>query len=259
MNALPPHSLRSRLHAGEFVLGTFVELPSPAVVEILGLAGFDFAIIDREHGSIDLEAAENLVRAAQCVGVAPIVRVAENHPVLVRQPLDMGAAGVQVPQVGSKESAEAVVRSAMFAPEGERGLQPFVRGASYRAVEPATFMASSNRDSVLAVHIEGESGAANLESILEVARIDVIFIGPYDLSQSLGVPGEVNHPKVEKRVAEIAALARAAGKRTGMFCDHPASVARWRAAGITYAALSIDATIFLNACRDLAGQIKEGS
>lgn len=259
MKSIPQSSLRQRLRAGEFVLGTFLEIPAPSLVEILALAGFDFVIIDREHGSIDLDAAENLIRAAQCVGIAPIVRVAENHPVLVRQPLDMGAAGVQVPQVGSREEAMEVVRSAMFAPEGERGLQPFVRGASYRAVDTATFMAQANRDSVLAIHIEGESGAANLETILHVERIDVIFIGPYDLSQSLGVPGQVNHPKVEKRVAEIAALARGAGKCVGIFCDHPAAVAKWRSVGVTYAALSIDATIFLNACRDLVQQVKESS
>jgi 4-hydroxy-2-oxoheptanedioate aldolase len=259
MNSPPRNPLRQRLRAGEFVLGTFLELPSPALVEILGLSGFDFVIIDREHGSIDLHETENLIRAAQCTGIAPIVRVAENHPVLVRQPLDMGAAGVQVPQIGSQESALQVVKSALFAPEGERGLQPFVRGASYRATDPATFMANANRDSVLVVHIEGESGASNLEAILQVERIDVIFIGPYDLSQSLGLPGQVNHPRVENRVSEIAALARGAGKCVGMFCDNPANVVKWRSMGITYAALSIDATIFLNACRNLVDQVKERS
>jgi 4-hydroxy-2-oxoheptanedioate aldolase len=102
--------LRERLRNGDFVLGTFAELPSPALVEILGHAGFDFVIIDREHGSIDLETAEHMIRAAQATGVSPIVRVAENHPVLVRQPLDMGAAGVQVPQIESPEGAQQVVR-----------------------------------------------------------------------------------------------------------------------------------------------------
>ncbi|MEP7365517.1 MAG: aldolase/citrate lyase family protein [Acidobacteriota bacterium] len=259
MNALPKSSLRQRLRAGEFVLGTFLEIASPALVEILGLAGFDFLIIDREHGSIDIEACEGLIRAAQCAGIEPIVRVAENHPVLVRQPLDMGAAGVQVPQIGSQADALQVVKSAMFAPEGERGLQPFVRGASYRAIDPAAFMANANRDSVVVVHIEGESGASNLDAILQVERIDVIFIGPYDLSQSLGVPGQVHHPRVEKRVGEIAAMAHGSGKCVGMFCDNPSSVANWRSMGITYAALSIDATIFLNACRGLVNEVKEHS
>src|SRR5262245_61982245 len=92
-------SFRQRLRSGEFILGTFVEIASPSLVEIMAHGGFDFAIIDREHGSIDLETAENMIRAAHASGIAPIVRVAENHPVLVRQPLDMGAAGVQVPQI----------------------------------------------------------------------------------------------------------------------------------------------------------------
>jgi 4-hydroxy-2-oxoheptanedioate aldolase len=253
----PLPSLRQRLQAGEFVLGTFLELPSPPLVEMLAIAGFDFVIIDREHGSIDLGAAENLVRAAEAAGIAPIVRVPENNTVAVRQPLDMGAAGTQVPQVGSKEEAERVVQAATFAPTGDRGLQPFVRGARYGADGAAAFMHRANRDALLVVHIEGERGAANLPGILEVDRIDVLFIGPYDLSQSLGVPGQVEHPLVEAKVREIVALARAASKCVGIFCDSPARVRKWRALGVQYTALSIDAMIFLNACRDLVRQVKQ--
>jgi 4-hydroxy-2-oxoheptanedioate aldolase len=250
--------LRERLRNGDFVLGTFAELPSPALVEILGHAGFDFVIIDREHGSIDLETAEHMIRAAQASGISPMVRVAENHPVLVRQPLDMGAAGVQVPQIGSPEAAQQVVRSAMFAPEGERGLQPFVRAAAYGATPTGDLLRQANENSVLAIHIEGEEGARNLEQILQVDRIDVIFIGPYDLSQSLGIPGQTGHPRVEERIREIAALSRAAGKCVGIYCDNPASVAKWREIGVTYAALSMDARIFGTAAGDLVRQVKNG-
>lgn len=197
----PRPSLRERLQQGDFVLGTFLEVPAP-LLEMLAIASFDFVIIDREHGSIDLGAAENLIRAAEAAGIAPVVRVPGNEPVAVRQPIDMGAAGTQVPQVGSQEEAERVVQAAAFAPTGDRGLQPFVRGARYGADGAAAFMQRANRDALLVVHIEGERGAANLPGILAVQRIDVIFIGPYDLSQSLGVPGQVEHPVVESKVRE---------------------------------------------------------
>jgi 4-hydroxy-2-oxoheptanedioate aldolase len=254
---IPRPSLRERLQEGHFVLGTFLEVPAPPLVEMLAIAGFDFVIIDREHGSIDLGAAENLIRAAEAAGIAPVVRVPGNEPVAVRQPLDMGAAGTQVPQVGSQEEAERVVRAATFAPTGDRGLQPFVRGARYGADGAAAFMQRANRDALLVVHIEGERGAANLPGILAVQRIDVIFIGPYDLSQSLGVPGEVEHPLVESKVREIVGMARAASKCVGIFCDTPARVRKWRALGVQYAALSMDSMIFVNICRDLVKQVKE--
>lgn len=255
-NPSSPVSFRERLRQGDFVLGTFLEIPSPPLAEMLGLAGFDFVIIDREHGSIDLGAAENLIRAAETAGIAAIVRVPENHPVLVRQPLDMGAVGTQVPQVGSAEEAKRVVEAATFAPLGDRGLQPFVRGAHYGARGAAVFMEAANRDAVLVIHIEGERGAENLASILAVERIDVLFIGPYDLSQSLGVPGQVDHPLVEAKVRQIVEMATGAGKCVGIFCDTPARVLKWRALGVRYAALSMDAMIFVNACRDLVKQVK---
>lgn len=256
-SAAPKPPLRQRLRQGEFVLGTFLEIPSPALVEILGLAGFDFVIIDREHGPVDLAVTEHLIRAAQCVGISPVVRVAANDPVLVRQPLDMDAAGVQVPQIGSREEAQSVVRGTMFAPLGERGLQPFVRGARYRELPPSAFMRSANETAALVIHIEGESAARELKPILEVDRIDVIFIGPYDLSQSLGVPGQVDHPKVIEMAESIVEATRAAGKCAGIFCDSPESAAKWRQRGVGYAALSMDAMIFRNACKDLVARVKE--
>lgn len=259
MAVLNANPLRKRIQAGEFLLGTLLEIPSPALVEIMGLSGFDFVVIDGEHGPLDLATTENLIRAAACAGISPIVRVSENHPVLIRQPLDLGATGVQVPQVDSLVSAQSVVRSAMFAPYGERGLQPFVRGASYGSRKTAAFMESANEDAVLVVHIEGESGAEDLERILTVDRIDVIFIGPYDLSQSLGVPGDVTHPLVEKRIDEIIRASLDAGRCVGIFCDSPETVAKWRGRGVRYAALGLDALIFRNACQGLVNAVRGSS
>src|SRR5690242_14889040 len=120
---LRSNSLRQKLETQTGVIGTFCQIASPAVIEILGLAAFDFAVIDREHGAFSLSETENLIRAASTTDLAPMVRVADAAAVSVRQPLDMGAAGIHVPQIESAAMADAVVRAARFHPRGERGFQ----------------------------------------------------------------------------------------------------------------------------------------
>ncbi len=253
---LRSNTLLEKIEKEDFVIGTFVELPSPQLVELLGLAGFDFAVIDTEHGSIGLERTEELIRAANSTGISPMVRVSTCEEVTIRRPLDMGAVGLHIPQVGSAEMAQLAVRSSHFFPSGIRGLQPFVRGASYKAHPTQDFLQESNRDICLVLHIEGEQGIDSLDSILAVDGVNVLFLGPYDLSQSLGVPGQVNHPKVEKRMIESIEKARNAGKHIGTFCDDTDAALRWIDAGVSYLAVSIDSYIFLNAASDLISKVR---
>jgi 4-hydroxy-2-oxoheptanedioate aldolase len=245
MPVLRKNSLKAKLSRQDFVLGTFLEIPSPQLVEILGLAGFDFVIIDREHGSIDLAQTEGLIRACLSTDISPMVRVAQCDPVLIRQPLDMGAVGVHVPQVASVESAALAVRSSRFHPCGERGIQPFVRAASYRAHPTAEYLAQTAEDTAMVFHIEGKQGIEAVDGILALEGTDVVFIGPYDLSQSLGMPGEVEHPLVREAMVEVVEKSKRAGKCVGTFCDDIASASRWRSLGVRYLAVSIDAAIFL--------------
>jgi 4-hydroxy-2-oxoheptanedioate aldolase len=255
MPQLRSNSLKHKLAGQEYVLGTFLEIPSPQLVEILGLAGFDFVIIDREHGSIDLAQTEDLIRASLSTGISPIVRVAACDPILVRQPLDMGAAGIHVPQIGSVESAALAIRSARFHPAGERGLQPFVRAASYRAHPTPEFL--NDRDSALIFHIEGREGVEALDGILSLDGTDVAFIGPYDLSQSLGVPGQVKHPRVREKMLEVVNKSRAAGKCVGTYCDDVETAREWRGLGVRYLAVSIDAAIFLRGAEAIVRGVRE--
>lgn len=253
---LRTNPLKPKLAGQDFVLGTFLEIPSPQLVELLGLAGFDFVIIDREHAAITLAQTEELIRASLSTGISALVRVPACEPVAIRQPLDMGAAGIHVPQIGSAEMARLAVRSALFHPRGERGLQPFVRAASYRAGGAAEFLASANDSIAIVLHIEGEQGVRDLDRILAVEGVDCAFIGPYDLSQSLGVPGQVKHPRVREKIAEAVAGARAAGKRVGIYADDAATALEWRALGVTYLAVSMDAALFLSGARQIVQGIK---
>jgi 4-hydroxy-2-oxoheptanedioate aldolase len=253
---LKTNSLKRKLDDQAFVVGTFLEIPSPQLVELLGLAGFDFVVIDREHGAIDLERTEELIRASALTGISAMVRVACCDPVAIRQPLDMGAAGVHVPQIESARMAELAVRSSFFSPKGDRGLQPFVRAASYRCRDTEEFIREANRETVGVLHLEGQGGIRELDEILQVQGFDVLFIGPYDLSHSLGIPGQVKHPLVQDQMSEIISKAQRARKRIGTYCDDVETAKQWRQLGVSYLTVSLDAGMFLSAAREIVSRLK---
>lgn len=242
--------LRQRLAAGEVLVGPFMKTLDPAFVEAAGFSGFDFAILDMEHGPVGTENLANLLRAARVVSMAPIVRVPEISAQAIGKALDLGACGVQVPQVSSATEAREAVRLAKFHPAGERGVCRFVRSAGYGSIPRARYFAESN-EALVVIQLEGSRALDSLDEILLVEGIDVLFVGPYDLSQSLGLPGEVGHPIVTAAVERIAAKAHAAGKVVGTFVDDSAAAARWIAAGIRYISYSVDVGIFQEACRGI--------
>jgi 4-hydroxy-2-oxoheptanedioate aldolase len=228
----------------------------PAFIEIVGLAGFDYAIIDMEHGPLEVETAEDLCRAAQGVGLDPIVRVRKNDAPQIQRALDIGSAGVQVPQIETKADAEAVVRAAKYQPLGMRGVSFFTRAGDYTVYGLTGITERLNAEQMVVVHVEGKRGLDNLEQILTVPHIDVIFLGPYDLSQSFGVPGQINDPRVVKGMEEATAKIRAAGKWAGTFAGDAEAAKRWINVGVQYISLSVDVGIFARACRSLVEQVK---
>ena len=232
--------LKDRLQKGEKLFGPFVNLCHPAVMEIAGLAGFHFAIIDTEHGEISSDRAVDMVRAAKLAGISPVVRVYANQPELISKALDIGAEGVQIPQVCSKAEAMAAVKAAKFSPAGARGCNRYVRAANYSAADKLSYFADSNDETVVIVQVEGKEGVDNLEEILSVPGMDVLFIGPYDLSASLGIPGQVEHPLLLQEMNKIMALAKQAGVALGFFVDDAQSAVKWKKAGIQYISFAAD-------------------
>ncbi len=236
-------------------LGLFMKSADPMFIETAGYAGLDFAIIDMEHGPLNPHVAQNLVRAAYCGGILPIVRVPNSDAEGIGKALDIGAAGVQVPQVRTAAEARAVVRAARFAPLGQRGLCRFVRAAQYSCKDRAAYLQEAD-EALVIVQLEGVEAADNAEEILQVPGIDVLFIGPYDLSQSLGVPGQVRHPLVEEKMAEISRKCVQSGLCVGTFADTADMAQKWRAAGVSYLAYSVDAGLFAEKCREVRLQIE---
>lgn len=238
---------REKLKQNKPMLGPFINLCHPAVMEIAGLAGFDFAIIDTEHGEISSDRAVDMVRAAQLAGVSPVLRVYANQPELIAKALDIGAEAVQVPQICSKAEAEAAVSAAKFSPTGSRGCNRFVRAANYSKMSKEDFFGKSNDTTAVILQVEGVAGMNCLPEILSVPGIDVLFIGPYDLSASLGVPGEIEHPKLIAAMQETLVLAEKAGVTLGFFVDDIPTAVKWQKLGVKYLSFGSDTGMLFNA------------
>ncbi len=232
------------------VLGPFSKSSDPAFVEIMGHAGFDFVVLDLEHGPNTVLSLQDLVRAAVLSGLLPIVRVKEGSPSLIGEVLDVGAGGVQVPMVRCARDVEDVVRRARFAPLGMRGVCRFVRAASYSSTDRYEYFEKSN-ETLIVLQLEGTEAIGNLDEILAAQGADVVFIGPYDLSQSLGVPGDVDNPRVMEAMRGIVEKCLARNIVVGTFVDTLESARRWRGAGVRYICYSVDVGLFTEKCAEV--------
>jgi 4-hydroxy-2-oxoheptanedioate aldolase len=227
-------TLREQWAQGEVVFSLVLKLRDPAVVELLGHCGFASVVIDQEHAALSEPAVESLIRAAQGMGMLPVVRVQENRGPMIGKALDLGAAAVVVPHVTTAADAERAVRAAKFHPAGERGVDPTVRAGGYSTRPPAAYYAESNRDTALFVQVEGMEGVRNLDAIAATPGLDGIFIGPYDLSQSMGIPGQVRHPDLRAHMHRVIEVCREHGLMVGTFAGTVEDVRHWLAAGIRY-------------------------
>ncbi len=258
-HAIPatPKDARARLKRGEVLTGIFCKTTAPEFIEVIGHAGFDFCILDLEHGPAALETLQHLIRAAEVSGMLPIVRTRDDASASIAQPLDLGAAGVQVPHVGTAAEAEAVVNAAKFSPLGNRGVCRFVRAARFSALERAAYFAAAN-DALVILQLEG-TAIDEYERIAELPGVDILFIGPYDLSQALGIPGQIEHPRVVEEMQKILAIVKRKNKTVGVFADSLAQTQRWILAGVQYLAYSVDVGLFYNICSEVVAAIRTQS
>lgn len=247
--------LKEALASGKIVFGPFLKLTDPAIAEIMGFAGFNFVIIDQEHGPISIETSQNMIRAAESVNITPIIRVAKNDESLVLRALDIGAQGVEIPQINCKEDAVKAVNFVKYSPHGFRGVCKYVRAANYSSMDRFKYFESANKETMIIIHIEGIKGINNLEEILSVSGIDVIFIGPYDLSQSLGIPGKIDDPLVEEKMQEVVFKCKKQNIATGTFADDIQSAKKWVSLGVQYISFSVDVGILYNASRNIIDKL----
>ena len=221
MNAVIDGTLADGLRAQRTLLGIFVSIPSSALVEMAGYAGFDFVVIDNEHGPAGIETTEHLIRAARVAGIAPIVRVSRADPQEILRSLDIGASGIQVPQVNDAAQARLVVSAAKYPPEGNRGVAFSTRAAGWGFQGGAAHLERSNTQTRVITHVETAEAVRNLDGMLAVPGLDVVFIGPTDLSVSLGYPGRPDHPEVQRIITDCIERITAAGKTAGLMLTSP--------------------------------------
>ncbi len=216
------NTAKAKLAAGKAVSVINPTYTAPGLVELVARLGFDVIFIDCEHGPAGWDDVEDMVRAAELANATPIVRVQANDGPTITRALDRGAGGVQVPHVNTRADAEAAVRHAKFAPLGHRG---FAGGRSAFGEKMAEYTRRANDETMVVVMLEEVEALRNLDDILKVEHVDVFFVAPGDLAQSMGFPGQMDHPKVQAAIDDAVARIRTAGRAPGVLAT-PATVRR---------------------------------
>jgi 4-hydroxy-2-oxoheptanedioate aldolase len=203
--------VKERLRAGGTAIGCFIPMPSPDVVEIVALAGFDFALLDAEHGRISPDDAYAMILAAEARDVPALVRVGENDRQVILKYLDLGVSGVMIPQTNTPELAAEAVKSMRYAPLGLRGMAGG-RTFDYGVNAPMSELVPAINDRVMSIiQFEHIDALPHVDAMLETPGLDVFFVGPTDLGQSMGYGGQSGHPEVEKVIQQVADTAKGRG------------------------------------------------
>jgi len=195
--------VKEKINNNQVVSGCFIGMYSTYLAEVAGHMGFDFIVIDNEHGAFSWEQVEEMIRAVETTPAVPFVRVPSSNPVYILKALDRGAKGIQVPKVESEEEAEQVIKSVKFPPEGERGVAYSVRASKYGLDGGPEYLKRSNDDIFITIQLETPKGIQNVEKII-AKDIDMIYIGPTDLSVSANRASDgVNHPEVIELIEKV--------------------------------------------------------
>lgn len=250
--------LKSKLNDGQPVIGIWSIISSPIVVEILALSGFNFLILDMEHGIYDQTALDACIRACEAAGCAPIVRVPGINPSAVQWALDMGAHGIVVPQVGNAASATMAVEMTKFAPDGTRGYNPFTRVAGYAAPSSNQVGKLRNDFGLTSVIVENQTALNELDAILAIEDLDVVYVGVYDLSITLGYEGDTKHPGICQVLEQTIARVRSAGKIAGLMVRSKEDVEKAIRMGARFLVYSVDTSILLEASKDVVAAFTQG-
>jgi 4-hydroxy-2-oxoheptanedioate aldolase len=231
---------KAKLAAGEPVFGCFVRTAEPSLVEYVALLGWDFLVFDGEHGTLQPNQVEELCRAVEPRGVTPIVRVTTNDPPTILRYLDTGAHGAHIPWVNSAAEAERAVRSVKYSPRGQRGLAGS-RASEWGLGEPlSAYVERANRETLVVIQVETQAAVDAIDDYLAIDGVDVLFLGPTDLSQSLGHPGDLGHPDVLAALERVAAAVIGSDKVLGIYAGTADMTREWLDRGARYFTTSLE-------------------
>ncbi|MFC1571743.1 HpcH/HpaI aldolase/citrate lyase family protein [Candidatus Margulisiibacteriota bacterium] len=249
--------LKNRLKNNQLSVGSWITLGHPSVAEIMAQADFDWLTIDLEHSAITLDQAQSLIQVIDLSGCTPLVRVGENDPNLIKRVMDAGACGVIIPMVNSKEEAEKAVKAVKYPPIGTRGVGlARAQGYGFKFDQYKDWV---NKESLVIVQIEHIKAIENLEEILNVPGVDGSIIGPYDLSGSMGYPGEFERPEVQEALKRYEDICSKMNKPKGIHVVQPdaAKANRYIKSGYSLLAFGVDMLFLGQKCRNELKKVRE--
>jgi len=249
--------LKKKLKNRELTIGSWITISNPSIAEIMAKSGFEWLTIDMEHSAITLAQAQNLIQIIELSKVVPLVRVSENNPNIIKRVMDTGTLGVIIPMVNNKEDAIKAVNAVKYPPVGIRGVG-LARAQGY-GLEFEKYKEKVNEESIVIIQIEHIEAVNNLEEILSVEGIDGFIVGPYDLSASMGIPGEFEHPDIYKALNKVMEISKKCKVTPGFHVIPPEAneVLKKIDEGYRFIGFSLD-TLFLGIkCRETILKIKE--
>jgi 2-keto-3-deoxy-L-rhamnonate aldolase RhmA len=250
---------RQRLRQGDVLLGQMVlELFTPGIGHMLAACGLDFVIFDMEHGRCDLSLLAEMVASCRGSDIVPIARVPDLAYAPLSRALDVGARGIMVPRVESREQAEDIVSQLKYAPQGRRGVALGIAHDLYRAGS-SDFFASTNEEIAVILLLETEKAFQNLEEIISVPGVDVAWIGHYDLTVSMGFPAQFEHPRFLAAMDELVSVCNRYGVAPGFLPPSPASAVHWINKGFRAISLGSDIGVFLDGVRRFREHVVQAS
>jgi 2-keto-3-deoxy-L-rhamnonate aldolase RhmA len=248
------NKLKVKINEGKPVLGVWNTLASPLVTEVIAQSGLDFQIIDLEHGPFILDKVNLHVSACEnASSCTPLVRIPSNQDWMSLQALDQGAHGVVVPHISNSKEAKELVRTTKYYPSGERGFTPFSKAGGFNNKNTSSYVKNANNSTLLVVIIESQEGLENLDEIVAVEGVDIIYFGAYDLSQALGCPGEVRNPKLINSIKQGVDIVNANGKCAGGFVPQSKDDIKWALdMGMRFVTYQVDSSIIYNHVSSIA-------
>lgn len=247
--------LKESLKNGSFAIGTWCDLPSPAVINVLSKAGLDFVIIDMEHGPMDFKVAQEMAFAAESEGKEALIRVPRLDESDILRALDSGASGIIVPHIETVKDRENVIKFSKYPPSGNRGFNPYVRCGGYKRPEK-DYCDVQNKNNLIGLMLEGRQALNDLERIIDDPGVDIVYIGTYDLSVALGLGGDISHPDVIKQLESAVSKIKKAGKIAGCMIHDSAGLKRFKELGIQFICYKVDSAMIHDAVSGIIQELK---
>ncbi len=243
--------VKEKLQQGKAVLGTWAIVPSAVTTDIIASTGLDFVIIDSEHGPISFETAQTMAMVCESHGVSPIMRVGDIDEADILKSLDIGMHGIQIPNIQTPEDVKRVISYAKYPPCGKRGFSPFTRAGGYSLEKSQQLTEIANEQTLVAINIEGTEAIEKIDEILEIPELDILFIGLYDLSKSLGIPGQVEHSEVIRLLVELTQKINNADKIAGTITIKHENIPFFLERGLRYIVHLVDCEMFRSAYKSV--------